>query len=127
MEGDFLMRILIAEDEYTSRTMLDYILEEKGHEVTSTVNGAEAWQALQLMNQGLKPDLCIMDLMMPVLDGRSLVEIMQRTPLWKNIRVITCSTRNEYHTRQDLSSMGTYGHICKPIDVQDVLAVIEKT
>ena len=40
------MRILIAEDDYTSRTVLAGVLKKEGHEVTVTTNGAEAWQAL---------------------------------------------------------------------------------
>jgi CheY-like chemotaxis protein len=41
------MRILIADDDFTSRTVLAGVLKKEGHEVEATVNGAEVWQALQ--------------------------------------------------------------------------------
>ena len=41
------MRILIAEDDFTSRTVLSSVLKKSGHEVVETVNGAAAWGVLQ--------------------------------------------------------------------------------
>ncbi len=64
------MRILIAEDDQTSRTMLSAVLTKHGHEAVVTVNGLEAWEALQ------KPDaprLAILDWMMPEMDGLEVV------------------------------------------------------
>ena len=64
------MRILIAEDDQTSRTMLSAVLTKHGHEPVVTVNGLEAWEALQ------KPDaprLAILDWMMPEMDGLEVV------------------------------------------------------
>jgi len=64
------MRILIADDDLTSRTVLSDVLKKKGHEVTATVNGAEAWQALQ---QPGAPNLVILDWVMPEMDGLEVV------------------------------------------------------
>ena len=64
------MRILIAEDDQTSRMMLSAVLTKHGHEALVTVNGLEAWEALQ------KPDaprLAILDWMMPEMDGLEVV------------------------------------------------------
>jgi sigma-B regulation protein RsbU (phosphoserine phosphatase) len=60
------MRILIAEDDFTSRTVLSSVLKKSGHEVIETVNGAAAWNALQ---QPDAPRLVILDWMMPEMDG----------------------------------------------------------
>ena len=68
------MRILIAEDDVTSRTALIEVLEKLGHEVVAAVNGAEAWSEL------LKPDapaLAILDWMMPVMDGLEVVRLIR--------------------------------------------------
>ncbi len=64
------MRILIAEDNLTSRILLKALLEKDGHEVTVTVNGAEAWQALQRPDA---PELLVLDWMMPEMDGLEVV------------------------------------------------------
>jgi len=60
------MRVLIAEDDVTSRLLLKRVLENWGYEVTATRNGAEALQALQAEDA---PRLAILDWMMPVMDG----------------------------------------------------------
>ncbi len=60
------MRILIAEDDFTSRTVLSSVLKKNGHEVVETVNGAAAWDMLQ---QPDAPRLVILDWMMPEMDG----------------------------------------------------------
>jgi DNA-binding NarL/FixJ family response regulator len=52
------VRILIAEDDFTSRSMLAAVLKKSGHEVVETVNGAGAWDALQ---QPDAPALAILD------------------------------------------------------------------
>ena len=60
------MRILIAEDDFTSRNVLAGVLKKQGHEVVAAVDGAEAWQVMQ---QPDAPRLAILDWMMPKLDG----------------------------------------------------------
>ncbi len=60
------MRMLIAEDDLTSRNMLAAVLKKNGHEVLETADGVEAWDEMQ------KPDaskLAILDWLMPELDG----------------------------------------------------------
>lgn len=66
------MRILIADDDATSRLVLTGVLQKFGHEVVATVNGIEAWQAMQRPDA---PTLAILDWMMPGLDG---VEVIRR-------------------------------------------------
>lgn len=60
------MKILIAEDDFTSRTMLATVLKKIGHEVVETTNGSEAWDAMQKPDA---PNLAILDWMMPEMDG----------------------------------------------------------
>ena len=60
------MKILIAEDDFTSRAVLTGVLKKHGHEIVATDNGAKAWQAMQ---QPDAPKLAIFDWMMPELDG----------------------------------------------------------
>jgi two-component system, cell cycle response regulator len=66
------MRILIAEDDSTSRTILTAVLTKQGYEVMATKNGAEAWD---IMRKPDAPKLAILDWMMPQMDG---VEICRR-------------------------------------------------
>src|SRR5919106_6446998 len=71
------MRILIAEDDNTSRMILASILSGEGYDVTSAEEGGAAWQLLQ---QPDAPSLAIVDLMMPGLDGLELVRRVRALP-----------------------------------------------
>ncbi len=64
------MRILIADDDSTSRLVLTGVLKKFGHDVVATVNGAEAWEAMQRPDA---PTLAILDWMMPGLSGVDVV------------------------------------------------------
>ncbi len=66
------MRVLIAEDDTVSRRILETLLRNWGHEVITTLDGEEAWQALHELNA---PALAILDVMMPGVDG---LEICRR-------------------------------------------------
>ena len=68
------MRILIAEDDETSRVMLGAILAKNGYEVVETANGAEALAALQLPDA---PRLAILDRLMPGMDGLDIIRLMR--------------------------------------------------
>ncbi len=64
------MRVLIAEDDITSRAMLSGVLRKYDHEVVETVDGADVWEILAKENA---PRLAILDLMMPRMDGLEVV------------------------------------------------------
>jgi diguanylate cyclase (GGDEF)-like protein len=68
------MRILIAEDDFTSRTVLTGVLKKHGHEILATENGAAAWQAMQ---QHDAPRLAILDWMMPEIDGVEVCRLIR--------------------------------------------------
>ena len=64
------MRILIAEDDFTSRTVLSAMLQKCGNEVIETVNGLEAWEELQKDDT---PRMALLDWMMPEMDGLEVI------------------------------------------------------
>ena len=71
------MRILIADDDLTSRNVLAAVLRKVGYEVTETADGAEAWEELQ------KPDaprMAVLDWMMPAMDGLEVVRRVRALP-----------------------------------------------
>jgi CheY-like chemotaxis protein len=111
--------ILIVDDDENTRSLLHHILNIRWNFILQEAGDGK--QAMDLINGGLEPDLCIVDLMMPEHDGRSMIEQMNRSLLVKKIKVMTCSAINEYHARQDLMSLGVCGHICKPIEAKEVL------
>ncbi|HYQ72236.1 MAG TPA: response regulator, partial [Gammaproteobacteria bacterium] len=68
------MKILVAEDEPGTRQMLSMYLEGKGHEVTSTGDGRAALESVRQS----RPDLLLLDVRMPVLDGWSVLKAIRK-------------------------------------------------
>ncbi len=86
------MRILIAEDDFTSRNLLKTLLARRGHEVVATVNGAEAWEAMQRPDA---PRLAILDWMMPEIDGVDLCRRIRARKTDRPPYVIMVTTKGE--------------------------------
>jgi DNA-binding response OmpR family regulator len=116
------MRILIAEDDLTSRTALAGVLKKKGHEVTVTVNGAEAWQALQ------KPDapaLIILDWMMPEMDGPEVVRRVRALQTGRPPYIIMLTTKGGKADIIAGLEAGANDYLAKPFDPGELHARIE--
>jgi phosphoserine phosphatase RsbU/P len=116
------MKILIAEDDFTSRTVLTAVLKKQGHEVTATVNGAEAWQALQ---QPEAPKLAILDWMMPEMDGLEVVRRVRALQTDRPPYIIMLTTKGEKADIIAGLESGANDYLAKPFDPGELRARIE--
>jgi phosphoserine phosphatase RsbU/P len=116
------MRILIAEDDLTSRTVLTAVLKKQGHEVTITVNGAEAWQALQ---QPDAPTLAILDWMMPEMDGLEVVQRVRALETDRPPYIIMLTAKGEKANIIAGLDAGANDYLTKPFDIGELRARIE--
>lgn len=82
--------ILVVEDDDLSRELVCGVARESGGRVEEAVNGR---QALQFMEKET-PDLVLLDLMMPEVDGFSVIEQMQRDPILKKVPVVVITARD---------------------------------
>jgi AmiR/NasT family two-component response regulator len=113
------MRILIAEDETIIRLDLQDLLERAGHEVVGAARDGE--EAVALAAE-LQPDLAIMDVKMPRLDGiEAARRIMDERPL--PIVLLTAYGQQELVTRA--VEAGVFGYLVKPFREQDLVPAIE--
>ena len=78
-------RVLIVDDNSDVRKSLAALFELEGHTAKTAANGREAMQSLQT---DVRPDLIVLDLMMPTLDGLSFLEMMRKHPVWEKVRVV---------------------------------------
>lgn len=113
------MRILIAEDDATSRTMLAGVLKKGGHEVVETVNGADAWAALQ---QADAPSLAILDWMMPELTGPEIVRRIRAIPNELPPYFILLTTKVEKADVIAGLEAGANDYLSKPFDPDELRA-----
>jgi phosphoserine phosphatase RsbU/P len=116
------MQILIAEDDLTSRTLLAAVLKKSGHEVISTRNGEEAWDALR---QPDAPRLAILDWMMPRLDGIAVCQRIRAVETERPPYVIMLTTRSERDDIVKALLAGADDYLVKPFDPEELHARVE--
>ncbi len=98
------MKILIAEDNAISQELLKKILVSRGYEVVVAGDGRVAWD---LLCQGLTPDLCILDIMMPAMSGLEVLQRIRKDPRFKKLKTILCSALPVRETIAQGPSLGT--------------------
>ena len=116
------MRILIAEDDLTSRTVLEAVLKKEGHEVVAVVNGAEAWT---LMQQEDAPSLAILDWMMPEMDGPELARQIRAQCSQRNVYIIMLTTKGDKSDIVAALEAGADDYLTKPFDTGELRARVD--
>jgi two-component system cell cycle response regulator DivK len=108
--------ILIAEDDPNNRKLFRDILRAAGYETLEAGNGAEA---LLLAGQR-KPDLILMDIRMPVMDGLSAVRRLKADPVTRPIPVIVVSAFAMEKDQENALLAGCDGYMSKPFGIRDL-------
>jgi CheY-like chemotaxis protein len=112
--------VLVVEDDADFRDALVSALEHAGYEVIAAVNGAAA---LQLLQWRIVPSVVLLDLMMPVMDGRTFRQHQLADPALASIPVIVLSADTQ---AADLAtSPGVHAVLRKPVDIEALLRVLD--
>ena len=106
------MKILIAEDNAVNRELLRELLEMRGHEVVEACNGEEALRALE----EFKPEILLLDLGMPVLDGYGTVRKIRENPGFATLPVLAVTAYAMQGDKERILSSGFDGYLSKPIN-----------
>jgi CheY-like chemotaxis protein len=115
-------RILIIEDDGAIARVLRVLLEMRGHDVTAESNGARG----VLIAQHRPPDVIILDMMMPVVDGFTVMEELNADQPTANIPVVVVSAMHSASVEQRCSELGASGYVRKPFDAEALIAVVEE-
>lgn len=110
--------VLVVDDEPVIRDLVAAVLRDEGYLAIVAANGHEG---IDLVGRE-KPDLVLMDVMMPGLDGREAYKVMRSRPDLPKIPVVMMSAVVRPH-RLDPSISG---HLAKPFDVAELLALVER-
>lgn len=113
-------RILIVEDDNSIRELLVELLQSEGYEVSSAVNGLEGLKCLETEKQ---PDLILIDLMMPVMDGYSFRTEQMKHPGWSKIPVVVMSA--EANAKEKMKSYNITAFLSKPVELDTILSTVE--
>jgi len=112
-------RVLIVEDDLDIRDALSQVLEYEGYEVSTAGNGREA---LDYLNSNPKPNLILLDLMMPVMDGWQFCSEQQKTPELAGIPVVILSADGNVY--QKASTVRAAGFLKKPVELETLLETV---
>ena len=117
-----MKRVFIVDDEPDVVELIETVLELEGYSVSSETNGR---QALTRILED-PPDLVILDLMMPDLDGMELLKLLRAQPQGAGIPVVIVSARTSQLDQIGSLQLGANAYICKPFSNRDLLAQVEQ-
>lgn len=118
-----MTEILVVEDDEAIRGLVTEVLREDGYEVSEAANGAEALAYIC----DHRPDLIVLDLMMPVMDGWTFVEECRRNTDCSEVPIVVTSASHDLSgTAERLRSFGVRTCLAKPFDVDGLLALVER-
>jgi CheY-like chemotaxis protein len=113
-------KILVADDAPENRALLVTVLSELDFQVREATNG---WEALQLV-QATPPDLVLVDLAMPILDGWETIRALRRTPEGAGLPIIATSASAAAEVEASSRAAGANSFIAKPVQESILLQAI---
>jgi two-component system chemotaxis response regulator CheY len=117
------MTILVVDDSVTMLLSLKTTLAMHGFQV-ETANQGQA--ALDRLKAGLKPNLILTDINMPIMGGMELIGKVRALPGFRFIPILTLTTESEASKRDEGKRLGATGWLVKPIAGDDLVKVIKK-
>jgi len=113
--------VLVVEDQKAQREMMVSLLEQDGWEVLAAGDGDEA---LEIVRGGQIPDVVVMDVVMPRMNGYQLVRQLREYPQTKQVPVLMCSSKGETFDKHWGLKQGADAYIVKPFEPQDLLGTV---
>jgi CheY-like chemotaxis protein len=115
--------ILVVEDNDMNMQLVEFLLEEGGYSIVKATSGEEA---LSLTRDGTAPDLILMDIHLPGMDGLSVVRAMKENTRTARIPILALTAHAMRGDRDRFLEAGCDGYISKPIDVKTFISSIQQ-
>ena len=109
------LRVLVVDDEPQIRRFLETGLAGRGYNVMTAANGVEALDMIMIE----RPDLVILDLAMPHLDG---VSVLRRVREWSDVLIVVLSVRDDDQGKVEALDLGADDYLTKPFSMNELLA-----
>lgn len=117
-------RLLVVEDEPENRLFIGLMLRTEGYEVLEAEDG---YAALELLRSGERPELILLDVMMPGLNGWQVFEKIRAVPELAQIPVVMLTALAQRADVERAVQLGVDGYLTKPFEPTDLLHTIEET
>lgn len=115
------LTILVVDDEPINRSLIERRLEREGYRVLTAENGREAVDK----TREERPDLVLLDVMMPLMDGLEACRMIKEDAATQDIPIIFLSARDETQTKVNALALGANDYVSKPFKVEELLARVD--
>lgn len=117
-----VFKVLVADDSEVNLKLIRVLLQNNGYEVIEAINGEEAVKYTRLNH----PDLILMDIRMPIIDGITASKMIKEDPVLKKIPIIALTASAMSPDREKIIKEGGFdGYLTKPISVKSFLEEIK--
>jgi CheY-like chemotaxis protein len=117
-----MKRILIVDDKATSRELLHTVLERQGYAISEAANGQEALEKIRAE----APDLVLLDLQMPILNGYEVLDELRKDAAYTTLPVIALTASAMQGDREKALAAGFTGYIAKPVTLSHLREKIQR-
>ncbi|MBL8102136.1 MAG: response regulator [Anaerolineales bacterium] len=115
-------KVLIVDDEPFNIDVLEQALDGTEYQVVTASNGQEAWEKIQ----SEQPDLILLDLMMPVMDGFAVLAKVKENSMLRDIPIIIVSAENDSKSVVKGIKQGAEDYLTKPVDTAQFLKKVKE-
>ena len=114
--------VLLVDDEPNIILSLQFLIEQAGYEARVARDGEAALKAIEEH----KPDLVLLDVMLPKRDGFDVCERIRANPAWKNIRIVMLTAKGRDSEREKGLALGADAYITKPFSTREAMEQIKR-
>ncbi|MDO4795049.1 MAG: response regulator [Brachymonas sp.] len=112
--------VLVVDDSSVDRSRMEKLMNDAGYLVSAAVNGSQAME----MAKRIKPDLILMDVNMPEMDGFAATRNLRSDPETKEIPVILVTAKDQKADKAWGQMLGAKGYVTKPYTDEQVLSAV---
>jgi chemosensory pili system protein ChpA (sensor histidine kinase/response regulator) len=115
--------VMVVDDAASMRSAIVRVLRHEGYDTVTAGNGREALTALEMHT----PDLILLDVLMPELDGLALLEVLHTHPRWKSLPVVMLTAVSDTHVIRRAEQLGAKAYLVKAaFSVGQVLELVKR-
>jgi DNA-binding response OmpR family regulator len=115
-------KVLIVDDEANIVISLEFLMEQAGYEIRIAQNGQEAMEAVE----NFQPDLILLDVMMPKINGFDVCRRIREDPARKNVKIVMLTAKGrEVEVTKGLA-LGADAYITKPFSTKELMAEVRR-
>jgi CheY-like chemotaxis protein len=117
-----LKKILVVEDNDLNRELISFLFSPYGYEIIEAKTGEEG---IRLAKQ-CRPDLILMDIQLPEMDGYTAIKALRKDPEIKDTVIIAVTSFAMRGDREKIMACGCNGYVPKPIDTHQLVSIVQK-